>query len=133
MTTPSETEQRTIFPVSTGEDDLFIASLALNLKNFDSGLFDNAYHALFAALHLAQITGNYGSFFLVERTAREQLVWIDQNAPGYRHSSVSTLQRGYKSPGIWEVLATMAQAHAESAGLETVLDNLPPMPQVGDE
>ncbi|MBC7809222.1 MAG: hypothetical protein H7145_24065 [Akkermansiaceae bacterium] len=101
--------------MSAGADDLFIAVMALNRRTFDAGNFDDAYHALAAALHLGQMTGNHHSLVLVAQTAREQLARIDRDAPGYRHSSLSTRQRGYKMPGVWEVLANVAQAHVGSS------------------
>ena len=108
MTTPHETAR-----LITQADDLFIAAMALNRRNFDAGHFDHAYHALVAALHLAQITGNHRGFLLIEQTAREQYDWINRHDPDYRHSGTSARGRGYEVLGVWEVLATMAQSHAE--------------------
>ncbi len=91
--------------------DMYERLMAVNQQAFEAGLFNVAYHALAAALYCArQLPDNQG-LHAVERVAREQLAWIDQNAPGYEHSSESAAQRNHES--IFLALARQAAASVQ--------------------
>ncbi len=88
--------------------DLYEQLMAVNQAAFAARLFNVAYHALAAALHCARQLPDDQSLHAVERVAREQLAWIDQNAPEYEHSSASAAERNHDS--FFLVLARQAVA-----------------------
>ncbi len=87
---------------------LYERLMAINREAFQTGLYDIAYHALAAALNWAEVKNDKGALVAVERTAGEQLRFIDQHDPAYHHSSKSASSRGHVS--IFAVLGH--QAHA---------------------
>lgn len=93
-------------------NDLFVAVMALQRRQFTTGWLDAAYHSLAAALHLADSAGNVSNLLRVAAMAEEQLGWINANAPEYFHSSVSTEARGNRTGSIWEALSKMAERRA---------------------
>jgi hypothetical protein len=70
--------------------------------------FDIAYHALMAALRSAQELKNISFLQEIERTAHEQLKYIDAYHPEYEHSTVTAATRHHA--GIFQTLAQQANA-----------------------
>jgi hypothetical protein len=81
--------------------------MTINRDAFAEGLFNVAYHALMAALYCARLLPSEEPMREVERIAAEQLIWIDQNAPDYEHSTLSAAARKHDS--IFLVLARQAE------------------------
>ncbi len=77
--------------------DLYSQSIAANLKAFEAGLYDVAYHLLSAALHSAKSLDSDQPLLEVERIATKQLEWIDLHHPEYEHSTQSANQRHNES------------------------------------
>ncbi len=94
-------------------NDLLNRLMAANEDAFAAGLFNAAYHALAGALHCARQLQDEAALRRVRDAAGEQLVWIDQNAPDYEHSSQSAEVRGHDS--IFYLLARQAAASLEIA------------------
>ncbi len=90
---------------------LYERLMRVNEEAFAAGLYNAAYHALAAALHCARELKDDAALRRVENRARQQLTWIDANAPGYEHSSESASSRGHKS--IFEQLAAQAATQLE--------------------
>ncbi len=78
----------------------------VNHEAFGAGLYSVAYHSLAAALQCAREQPDNRNLKEIARVAVEELVWIDQHAPGYEHSTPSAAQRGHKS--IFALLAAQA-------------------------
>jgi hypothetical protein len=87
---------------------VFDRLLTLNHEAFAAGRYNAAYHALAAALHVAHALQDTEGLARVERLVGEQLVWIDDMAPEYEHSTPSAATRGHHS--IFTLLAHQAQA-----------------------
>ena len=86
--------------------DLYRRLTAINQEAFTAREYDVAYHALMAALHCAQTLKDAHGLGDIERTAQEQLAWIDSHAPDYEHSTSSAHKRGHLS--IYHTLARQA-------------------------
>jgi hypothetical protein len=91
-------------PDQTNINKLFDQLMAINQDAFSAKLFDTAYHSLAAALHCARTLGSDQQLGEIEKTARDQIAWIDQNEPEYEHSTISASRRSHKS-----VFVTLAQ------------------------
>ena len=87
---------------------LFAHCLTLNDEAFAAGYYHTAYHALAAALYVAQARHDAAGLATVERLASEQLAVIDATAPEYEQSTRSTEASGF--PSIFLLLAREAQA-----------------------
>jgi hypothetical protein len=83
-------------------------NLEINREAFAGGLYSVAYHALAAALHCARAAQDAGRLAVVAQRARDQVAWINQQAPAYEHSTPSAAVRGF--PGIFALLARQADA-----------------------
>jgi hypothetical protein len=86
---------------------MFDQLLTLGRTAFEQKHFDAAYHILAASLHMAEQDGDEAALELVEAEANRQIAWIDANAPSYRHSTQSTIDRGQKQ-SILSLLASQA-------------------------
>jgi hypothetical protein len=75
---------------------------------FGAGQFEVAYHALMAALHCAEGTGDTGRLTEVAQFARETQATIDTTAAAHRLSTQSANTRGHQS--LFTVAAVMADA-----------------------
>ncbi len=91
--------------------DLYDRLIAVNQDAFVMGLFNAAYHALAGALHCARELQDADAIKHVKDIATVQLVWIDQNAPEYEHSTRSAQTRGNDS--IFGLLVRQAAASAD--------------------
>jgi len=76
---------------------IFDQLIALNHEAFDLRRFSTAYHALAAAQSWANEEKNEKQLALVEKIAKEELAWIDLQAPKYEHSTRSAKLRGHTS------------------------------------
>ena len=94
-------------PASPDARSLFAHCLALNDEAFAAGYYHTAYHALAAALYVAQARHDATGLATVERLASEQLALIDATAPEYEQSTQSTEASGF--PSIFLMLAREAQ------------------------
>ena len=94
-------------PEHSAASSLFAHCLALNHEAFAAGYYHTAYHALAAALYVAQARQDAAGLATVERLASEQLVVIDATAPEYEHSTRSAEASGL--PSIFLMLAREAQ------------------------
>lgn len=84
--------------------------VSANATAFAEGDFDAAYHALAAALHLAQSLRDCDRLDDVQQIASRQAESIDVDNPEYHHSTQSASKRGNKS-----IFANLAsQAHTAS-------------------
>jgi hypothetical protein len=70
-----------------------------------------AYHTLTAALHAAQNAHDVSGAKAVFREAREQIAWIDINAPEHRLSTNSAGRHNH--PGVYAMLSRQAKAIAQ--------------------
>ena len=91
-----------------GLGDAYRDLIRLNRQCFEAGEFDVAYHCLMAALHCAQELKDIPYLREVEKTANEQLKYIDAHHPEYDHSSVGAANRNHVS--IFQTLARHANA-----------------------
>jgi hypothetical protein len=82
--------------------------MRLNRQCFEGREFDIAYHCLMAALHSAQELKDIPYLREVEKTAGDQLKYIDAHHPEYEHSSVTAANRNHVS--IYQTLARQANA-----------------------
>jgi hypothetical protein len=82
--------------------------MQMNRKCFEGREFDVAYHTLMAALHCAQEVKEIAYLQEIERTANEQLKYIDAHHPEYEHSSITAANRNHVS--IFQTLARQANA-----------------------
>jgi hypothetical protein len=94
----------------SGQEELFQTLLQLNEVTFASAQYEAAYHALMAALHIAQDSQDARGLLVIVARAKEQQGSIDDLAPGHRLSSGSAASRGQKS--VYEVAAEQARAQA---------------------
>ncbi len=101
--------------------DLYKRLMATSREAFEAGLYDAAYHSLTAALHCARALPNDQALREVERAAKEQLAWIDEHLPGYRHSTRSAGRRGHKS--ILLLLARQAAATVQTRQVNRAREN----------
>ena len=95
--------------------DLFEQLMAIASDAFTSRRFSVAYHLLAAAYHCASDNKNESQLYIVERTAREQLQWIDANASDYEHSTKSAASRNHIS--IFKILSQQASIKLRFLGL----------------
>jgi len=101
MATPAPHREATL-------TELYEQLMTINRRAFAAGHYDAAYHVLMAALHCAQSLKDVESLGEVQRTAEEELAWIDKHRPEYEHSTRSAHQRGHTS--IYLTLAHQAQS-----------------------
>ena len=99
--------------------DLYERLLAASREAQAAGHYGAAYHALAAALHLAQDAGDEQRLADVEALATDSLAFIDRCAPEYEHSTRSAAERGH--PGIFMQLAQQAHARRQMAEHSTRL------------
>jgi hypothetical protein len=88
--------------------DVYRDLMRLNRECFDARQFDIAYHCLMAALHCAQELKDIPYLRDVEKTADNQLKYIDAYHPEYEHSTVAAANRNHAS--IFQTLARQADA-----------------------
>jgi len=88
--------------------DMYRDLMRMNRQSFEGGKFDIAYHTLTSALHCAQELQDTRSLREIERTANEQLAYIDAHHPEYEHSSPAAATRRHAS--IFQTLAHQANA-----------------------
>jgi hypothetical protein len=98
MTKTPQTKQA-VPATNSGVDSLFLGAMALNSRRFDDGCFDDAYHALEAALHLSEIVGSEDGPLLVEQVRLRASSWHGSTSmpasigtPVYLQLSVGTEQ-----------------------------------------
>jgi hypothetical protein len=89
-------------------NDWFEQLMRINDEAFDAGRYETAYHALMAALHASQDTGDPVHLRRVEQTAEQQQDQIDIDAPRHRLSSDEAKRRGVV--GIFRMAARQASA-----------------------
>ena len=77
--------------------DTYERLLATSRAMTARGLYEVAYHALAAAMHCAEALGDSERLVVVEREAREQLMWIDDRDPEHQLSTVSATKRRNRS------------------------------------
>jgi hypothetical protein len=88
--------------------DVYRELMHLNRQCFEAREFDIAYHCLMAALHCAQELKDIPYLRDVEKTAGEQLRYIDAHHPQYEHSTFTAANRNHAS--IYQTLARQANA-----------------------
>ncbi len=91
-------------------EDLFQTLLHSNETAFASGRYEAAYHALMAALHVAQDSEDAEGLLVIVGRAKEQQASIDALAHDHRFSTASAASRGHKS--LYEMAAQQARAQA---------------------
>jgi hypothetical protein len=85
---------------------LYDRLLGVSREAHGAGLHEVAYHALSAALHAAESAGDRGAVAAIAREAREQIDWIDANAPAHRLSTASAKRHDH--PGVYAMLGRQA-------------------------
>src|SRR4051794_22110146 len=86
-------------------------AMAVSGEAFAAGHYEAAYHALMAALHLAQDLGDEGRLLRVARVAGEQGRHIDTVSPSHRLSSQTARARGSNS--VFEYAVRQATTEAK--------------------
>jgi hypothetical protein len=92
-------------------EDLFQRLARIEEEAFAGLLFDTSYHLLAGMLHCARSIESIQPVLDVSRLARERIAFIDQNHPGYEHSTASAAKRHHES--IFKILARQADSIAE--------------------
>jgi hypothetical protein len=93
--------------------DLYEQLVMLSQEALAAGHYEAAYHALTAAMHVADDTSDAERLREVARLARVQRDHIDRAAPGHRMASGSAPERhGFN---FYDALAQQAAAHATMA------------------
>jgi hypothetical protein len=92
--------------VSTWFDRL----VAVNGETFAAGHYEAAYHALMAALHVAEDAGDEPRLLEVARIAEEQRRHIDSLAPAHPLSSQVAKARGHE--GVYALAVRQATVRA---------------------
>ena len=77
--------------------NLFDQTMAVNGEAFAAGHYEAAYHALMAALHLAQDLGDETRLRNVSQVAGQQRQTIDSLVPAHRLCSQEARSRGHES------------------------------------
>ena len=88
--------------------DVYRELMHLNRQCFEAREFDIAYHCLMAALHSAQVLKDISYLREIEKTAGDQLKYIDAHHPEYEHSTAAAANRNHAS--IFQTLARQANA-----------------------
>jgi hypothetical protein len=88
--------------------ELFNRLMAANREAFDAGHYEAAFHALQAALHLADDAGDEGTIRSAQRAAREPGAGLDARAPDHRMGSRHAAEHGGRA------LLEPAALHAEA-------------------
>jgi hypothetical protein len=91
-------------------EELFQTLLRSNEAAFASGRYEAAYHALMAALHVAQDSEDAEGLLVIVGRAKEQQAAIDAVAHDHRFSTASAANRGHKS--LYEMAVQQARAQA---------------------
>jgi hypothetical protein len=91
-------------------EELFQGLLRSNEAAFTSGRYEAAYHALMAALHVAQDSEDAEGLLVIVGRAKEQQASIDALAHDHRLSTTSAASRGHKS--LYEMAVQQARAQA---------------------
>ena len=93
--------------------DLFDRLIAIQREAMATRQYGAAYHALAAALHLAQNADDERRLTDVAALAADALAFIDRHAPDYEHSTRSAATRGHV--GIFGQLAQQARTRRQMA------------------
>ena len=101
---------------------LYDRLMQTNREAFDGGFYSVAYHSLAAALQCARAMPDDQKLERIAEVATEQLVWIDQHAPDYEHSTPSAAQRGHKS--IYFLLAGQARMTRQTRQVNRARENI---------
>ena len=110
--------------------DMYSRLMAISQEALVSAHEETAYHALTAAMHLADDLGDDQRLLAVERAAKAQLDWIDAHNPENRMSSQSTAER--KGVNLYYTLIKQAAAHALIARQERRRKHTHNLPWPGD-
>ncbi|HEU4404460.1 MAG TPA: hypothetical protein VFS43_04125 [Polyangiaceae bacterium] len=94
-------------------NDVYATLLEVNAWAMRAGLYEVAYHALAAALHLAESLADPKRFDTVAALAERQQEHIDEHEPGHRLSRRSSEGRG--QAGLFPTLARQARLRATLA------------------
>ncbi len=78
-----------------GSADRYARLVALNAEAFGDGQYEEAFHALTAALHCAIALGDEGRLRTVERLAAQQEGHIDRHPPSGPPAVVRGVQSAY--------------------------------------
>ena len=70
-----------------------------------------AYHALTAAMHSADSTGNVNALDAIGREAEQQISFIDRNHPEHRLATRSAARHSH--PGVYALLVRQARMHSK--------------------
>lgn len=88
----------------------FARLMAVNREAFASGHFEAAYHALMAALHVAQDVGDRARLEEVAKLAGEEAEGVDAVQPAHRLSSTTSREHGFES--VFRLAARQASVRA---------------------
>jgi hypothetical protein len=91
---------------------------------FKAGFFEAAYHGLWAALHVAYAIEDLERLHIIERIAKEQYEWINQNAP----TNVMSAQAAQKRSGVdmFAILVRDATIHIQMVKTNRKMRHEPP-------
>ena len=101
--------------------ELYRRLMTASRDAFAAGYYEAAYHALVAAMHAAEVTGDALRFAEVEGTAREQIGRMDVQAPAHRLGTAAAGRRNH--PGVCAMLVRECEAKrvmAERRGREPI-------------
>jgi hypothetical protein len=110
-------------------NDLFDRLMAINREAFGQGVHETAYHALMAALHLADHEHNVRRAEEVGRVAAEQGKWINEHHPGHKLSSQSASARG--NAGVFDTLQVHVTSVLQRIEAERVRQHVGHGPRAG--
>ncbi len=79
------------------DDDMYSQLMVVSQNAFKGAYYETSYHALCAAMHLANSTRNGQRLIIVAQVAKSQIDWIDAHAPQHRMSNQSALKRNGSS------------------------------------